>query len=139
MSDKDQVFKTEHGTVTSHADGTATFQVPHGSGTLHADGTATVKAHGATVETGEDGTRINLSVLTKVAIDNIIDVQSHTIQHGAAATSHHVVFRGGGELRFSFRHADGKILEFRGTGLSIGVSPEGVVTLMKVNAGNDPR
>lgn len=131
-SDKDdKVFKTEHGTVISRPDGTATFETPHGSGTLHADGTATLKAHGATVETGEDGIRLNLDRIEKIAIDNITDVQSHTIQHGTTARSHHIVFLGGGEVRISYRLADGKLLEFRGTDLSVGVIPEGVVTLSK--------
>jgi hypothetical protein len=42
--------------------------------------------------------------------------------------SHHIIFRGGGELRFSYR-PDGRVLEFKGSGLATNITKDGVITV----------
>jgi hypothetical protein len=106
-----------------------TFTGDWGTATIHEDGSVTAENETATVEMGEDGRiRTNIKKLTKVAIDNIVDVQSHTIKRDETATSHHLVFRDGGEARFSYR-SDGRLLELTTKGLTTSISKEGVVTL----------
>ena len=126
------VFKNEHGSVTNHDDGTATVDTKYGSATLHADGSATVKAGGVRVETDSEGgdPPVTVEKITKVAIDNVIDLESYTMKHGEGVVSYHIVYRGGGEVRLTYR-STGKVLEFRITGLTMGISPEGVVTIQK--------
>jgi hypothetical protein len=111
-------------------DGEKTFEGKWGTTTIHEDGSITADHPAAKVETNDTGSRFTLKKLTKVAIDNIVDVESHTIKTDDTATSHHIVFRGGGEARFSYR-PNGKLLELSGTNLRINVSLDGVVTFSK--------
>jgi len=74
--------------------------------------------------------------INKVTLDNIIDLQSYTIQHGADATSHHIVYRDGGEVRLTYRLSSAKLLEFTIKALTAQFSPEGVVTIGKIIPGS---
>jgi hypothetical protein len=116
--------------MSSDDDQKKMFTGKWGKATIHEDGSITAENEAVTVELGDDGKmRTNLKKLTKVAIDNIIDLESHTIKQDQTATSHHVVYRGGGEARFSCR-SDGKLLEFSASGLGVSIiSKEGIVTL----------
>jgi hypothetical protein len=108
-----------------------TYKGDWGAAKLHADGSVTAENETAKVEMdGEGSTRVKLEKITKVTIDNITDVVSHTIKIDTSATSHHVVYRSGGEVRLSYR-PDGRLLEFSGKGITFNVSKEGVITLIE--------
>jgi hypothetical protein len=111
----EKTFKGDWGTLTQHADGSITGENETTQFVMDEEGSA----------------RIKLKKITKVAIDNIVDVQSHTIQTDASAISHHIVYRNGGEVRFSYR-LDGRILELNGSGLSICTSKDGAVTFSAI-------
>jgi hypothetical protein len=113
----------------SSDDDQKTFTGDWGTATIHEDGSFSADHQAATIETSDDGTpRITLKKLTKFRIDNIIDVQSHMIKRDDTATSHHIVLHNGAEARFSYR-ADGKLLEFSVSNMSVNITPEGVVTV----------
>jgi hypothetical protein len=142
MSDRNEkVIQVEGGTLTTRDDGTASFETTTASGELHADGSASVKTPSGTLETGEEGVRFNMTTPVKsIAIENIVDLQSHTIEHGATATSHHIVFCDGGEFRVAYRLRDGRLLEFRGTSLTVNISNDGDVTIgSKKDYGETPQ
>jgi hypothetical protein len=67
--------------------------------------------------------------ITSVGIANIVDVISHQIDRTDRATSHHVVFSGGGEARLSYRTTDGKLLQFTAEGARVKMTKQGAVTL----------
>jgi hypothetical protein len=100
-----------------------------GTATLHEDGSMSADHPACKVERTEDSTRITLKKLNKLTIDNIVDVRSHSIQEDETAISHHVVFRDGCEVRFSYRH-DGKLLEFNARGgCGVVISKDGAITI----------
>jgi hypothetical protein len=108
-----------------------TYKGDWGTAKLHADGSVTAENDTAKVEMdSEGGARVRLEKITKVTIDNITDVVSHTVKIDTSATSHHVVYRNGGEVRLSYR-PDGRLLEFSARGIVINVSKEGVITLIE--------
>src|ERR1035437_2445858 len=78
-----------------------TVEIPGvGKVTTYADNSTSFEAEGVKGDLDEDGKiRLHLEKLEKVSIDNLADVKSHSIEHGQTATSHHVVFRNGGEVR----------------------------------------
>jgi hypothetical protein len=97
--------------------------------TRHADGSMTAKNDSARVELDPDGApKIHMEKIAKIGLDNLVDVQSHTIKSDQTATSHHIIFRGGGELRFSYR-PDGRVLEFKGSGITTNITKDGVITI----------
>jgi hypothetical protein len=117
MSD-DEIEKTysgEFGTIKTHADGSVTMQ----NDTINVEGD------------GEGNARVTIEKITKVSIDNIVDVLSHEIKTDDSATSHHIIYRDGGEAWFSYR-VDGKLLELRASRLSVRTSREGAVTFVKI-------
>jgi hypothetical protein len=107
-----------------------TIKTKFGKFTLHADGSITAETDTARVEIDSDGTsKVLIDRIKRVSLDNLIDVDSYDFRSDDTATSHHIRFRGGAEFRLSYR-ADGKILEFRGSGgLKMSVDKEGVVTI----------
>jgi hypothetical protein len=99
--------------------------------TRHADGSVTAKNKSARVEFDPDGpSKVHMEKITRVSLDNLVDVQSHSIKNDQTATSHHIIFRGGGELRFSYR-PNGRLLEFRALGLTTNITKDGVITIGK--------
>ena len=54
---------------------------------------------------------MHMESITAVGIENIVEVEQHTINKAFGSVSHLVKFRGGGEIRFSY-NAKGDILEF---------------------------
>jgi hypothetical protein len=99
--------------------------------TRHADGSVTAKNKSARVEFDPDGpSKVHMEKITRVGLDNLVDVQSHSIKNDRTATSHHIIFRGGGELRFSYR-PNGRLLEFRALGLTTNITKDGVITIGK--------
>ena len=116
MSDNDdeEVIKTKFGTITRRADGSLTAANESARVELDSQGSST--AHVGTVK--------------KVGIDNLVDVESHRIKRDEPATSHHLVFIGGGELRFSYR-PDGHLLEFRGSGIATQLTNNGILIIGK--------
>jgi len=97
--------------------------------TRHADGSVTAKNESARVELDPDGAS-KVEKITKVGLDNLVDVQSHSIKSDRTATSHHIILSGGGELRFSYR-PNGQLLEFRALGLTTNITKDGVITIGK--------
>jgi hypothetical protein len=116
MSDNydEEVIKTKFGTITRRADGSLTATNESARVELDSQGSST--AHVGTVK--------------KVGIDNLVDVESHRIKRDETATSHHLVFIGGGELRFSYR-PDGHLLEFRGSGIATQLTNNGILIIGK--------
>jgi hypothetical protein len=99
--------------------------------TRHADGSVTAKNKSARVEFDPDGpSKVHMEKITRVGLDNLVDVQSHSIKNDRTATSHHIIFRGGGELRFSYR-PNGRLLEFRALRLTTNITKDGVITIGK--------
>jgi hypothetical protein len=99
--------------------------------TRHADGSVTAKNESARVELDPDGaSKVHMEKITKVGLDNLVDVQSHSIKSDRTATSHHIILSGGGELRFSYR-PNGQLLEFRASGLTTNITKDGVITIGK--------
>jgi hypothetical protein len=99
--------------------------------TRHADGSVTAKNKSARVEFDPDGaSKVHMEKITKVGLDNLVDVRSHSIKRDRTASSHHIILSGDGELRFSYR-PNGRLLEFKALGLTINISKDGVITIGK--------
>ena len=62
--------------------------------------------------TSEGPVALHIDSIRAVGIENLVEVESHTINRVFNSVSHPVKFHGGGEVRFSY-NAKGEILEFR--------------------------
>jgi len=54
---------------------------------------------------------LEMDSIKSIGIENIVDVEVHSINKAFGAVSHYIKFHGGGEIRFSF-NAKGELLEF---------------------------
>ncbi len=77
---------------------------------------------------------ISIRQVKAIGIDNLLDIEVHSINNIANSTSHFLRFRGGGELRFSYNQA-GQILEFSWDRLNVAVSPDGEIKFRPHDAG----
>ena len=69
--------------------------------TRHADGSVTAKNKSVRVRIDPDGpSKVHMEKITRVGLDNLVDVQSHSIKNDQQLPVT-ASFRGGGELRFA--------------------------------------
>lgn len=54
---------------------------------------------------------LHLESIKSIGIENLVDVEVHSINSVFNSVSHYIRFFGGGEVRFSF-NADGEVLQF---------------------------
>lgn len=64
------------------------------------------------------GIELDLHCVQSVGLDNLCDVQSHTINRIACSTSHVIRFFGGGHVQFAYND-QGQLLEFSGLGVQL--------------------
>lgn len=76
--------------------------------------------HGAwgSVQMGPLDMHIDLHQIQSVGLDNLCDVQSHTINRIANSTSHVVRFFGGGHVQFAYND-QGQFLELSGQAVNL--------------------
>ena len=107
-------------------------EVPGGTVTTHADGSATIEGEAIKIEIDEDGKpRLKmLKPIKKICIDNIIDINTHTIDRSERATSHHITLQSGGSVRVTYRN-DGKLLEFSVDDAGLEIKPGGTLVIVR--------
>jgi hypothetical protein len=108
-----EVHETKFGTIIAHDDGSASVD------------TDTVSAE----VDGEGHIRLSLKRdIARIALENVADIVSHSIERSDNSCAHFLEFRNGGTMRFAYR-SDGKILEFSATKAAVSIDREGVVTI----------
>ena len=69
----------------------------------NADGTMSVSS--------SESMALEFDTLQSIGVENLVDVEIHTINRLFNSVSHYIKFRDGGEVRFSYNDA-GQIMEF---------------------------
>jgi hypothetical protein len=101
--DAEKTYKVEGVSLTTHAVGSTSAENGAASFILDRDGNARMTFR---------------KPLNRVGIENLIDVEGHTIKRAETAVSHHIVFRDRSEARFSY-NSSGRILELTGSSVSV--------------------
>jgi|SRR6185503_21020353 len=80
---------------------------------IEATGKMTAKENpdGSVSLSGGEAANIHLETIKSVGIENLVDVEVHTINFVFGSVSHYIKFFGGGEIQFSY-NSQGEILEF---------------------------
>jgi hypothetical protein len=96
------------------------------------DGSATVRTtSGGVIDIAMDrNMTLNLETIESVGIHNLIEVETHQINHVAGSTSHFVRFYGGGEVRFAYNH-QGKLIELSAENCAFSLSNKNELLFQK--------
>jgi hypothetical protein len=68
---------------------------------------------GSKTGTSDKPVHMHIETIKSVGIENLVDIETHTINKLFGSVSHLIKFYGGGEVRFSYNDK-GEILEFTG-------------------------
>jgi hypothetical protein len=69
---------------------------------------------GSKTGTSDKPVHMHIETIKAVGVENLVDIEQHTINKLFGSVSHLIKFYGGGEVRFSY-NAKGEILEFTGS------------------------
>lgn len=61
--------------------------------------------------TSKEPVSLHIESIKSVGVENLVDIETHTINRLFNSVSHYIRFFGGGEVRFSY-NAEGELLEF---------------------------
>lgn len=82
---------------------------------------------GAAIHVDKDGNvKVNIALITAVALKNVVDVVSHDINEIASSRSHVVRFNNGGVLQFAYSNS-GKLIDFSTTNLEFTIAKDNSV------------
>ena len=84
------------------------------------------------IRSDKDPVMLHIDAIESIGIENLLDVESHTINRMFNSVSHYVRFLGGGEVRLSYNDK-GEILEFSAKNMAADIVEKRVV--LKRNAG----
>jgi len=76
--------------------------------------TRKVNADGSLSISSKQPVNLHIASIKSVGVENLVDVESHTINRVFNSVSHLIKFHGGGEVRFAY-DARGELLEFTGS------------------------
>ena len=66
---------------------------------------------GSVTGTSDKPVHMHMESIKSVGVENLVDIELHTINRVFGSVSHLIKFHGGGEVRFSYNQ-NGEILEF---------------------------
>ena len=95
------------------------------------DGSITINHHGVAAELSADGSiSMGVGTITRIGVENIVDLKSYGLSHSGGRTMHIIEFRDGGSCEVTYT-ADGHLEIFRGNGVGLERLPDGSVVLKR--------
>ncbi len=104
---------------------------------VQSDGELTRKENpdGSLSLTGKANVSLHIDSIKAIGVENLVDVEVHTINRVFGSVSHYVKFFDGGEVKFSYNSTSGELLEFSAAGVDAYVTNGERITL-KMRSGD---
>jgi hypothetical protein len=93
-----------------------------------------INPDGSVSSTSQQPVNINIELIKSVGVENLLDVEVHSINRAFNSTSHYIKFFGAGEVKFAY-NSDGKLLQFEGKEIVTSITGGDRIILKRKPAG----